>query len=422
MSVPTDNSVAIVRTRTNFRTWLSAARADLQTCLDAFEWAPDAIRKTIAVNLERSTQLVTTSLGIITKIDVYMRLHEEPLTRMSLNDRQTLQNVNQGMQPDAVVAADGSGDYLTINEAINAVPPRNNERFVIYVKKGVYLESVLVGMSKWNILMYGDGMHKTVVSGSRSNATGSTILQSATFAVQGFGFMAMDIGFENTAGPKKGQAVALFSASDRSVFYRCMMDGYQDTLFANSHRQFYRECDIYGTVDFIFGDAAMVIQNSNIYLKRGISNTNVITAQGKHIPQSISGISIHNCCILAAENLDGVETFLGRPWKNYSTVVIMESQLGSFINPRGWRAWEGSDPRLGVPDSILYVEYNNVGVGAVTTKRVHWKGLKVENTQEYARSYTVGSFLGGDDWLPSTGVAFEADLYSFCLNSEAYSF
>ncbi|XP_042005669.1 pectinesterase 2-like [Salvia splendens] len=201
-----------------------------------------------------------------------------------------------------------------------------------------------------------------------------------------------------------------------------MVDGYQDTLFAHSHRQFYRECEIYETVDFMFGDAVVVIQNNNIYLKRGVSNTNIITAQGKQTPQSISGISIHNCFILAAENLDSVETFLGRPWQNYSTVVIMESQLGSFIDPRGWRAWGGSDPRLGVPDTILYVEYNNVGPGSVTTKRVHWEGLKVEDTLEYARSYTVGSFLGGGDWLPSTSVAFEADLYSFHPNSEAYSF
>ncbi|KAG6405467.1 hypothetical protein SASPL_133057 [Salvia splendens] len=203
------------------------------------------------------------------------------------------------MQPDAVVAADGSGNYLTINEAINTAPSRT---------------------------------------------------------VQGFGFIAMDMGFENTTGPEKDQVVALFSASDRSVFYRYMVDGYQDTLFARSHRQFYRE----------------------------------------HIHTQLF--------VLAAENLDGVETFLGRPWHNYSTVVIMESQLGIFIDLGGWRAWGGSDPRLGVPDTILYVEYNIAGLGAVTIKRVHWKGLKVENSLEYARSYTVGSFLGGDDWLPSTGV------------------
>ena len=176
-------------------------------------------------------------------------------------------------------------------------------------------------------------------------------------------------------------------------------------MFAHSHRQFYRECDIYGTMDFIFGDASIVIQNNNIYLKRGISNANIITAQGKQIPQSISGISIHNCFILAAENLDGVEKFLGRPWQNYSTIVIMESQLGSFINPRGRRAWGGSDPSQGVPGTILYVKYNNAGPGTVTTKRVHWEGLKVENSLEYARSYMVGSFLGGGHWLPSTGVA-----------------
>lgn len=220
----------------------------------------------------------------------------------------------------------------------------------------------------------------------------------------------MDIGFRNTAGPHNGQAVALFSASDKSVFYRCLMDGYQDTLFAQSHRQFYRECNIYGTVDFIFGDAAVVIQNSNIYVKRGISKGNVITAQGKDLPQSISGTSIQNCTILPAENLDGVTTFLGRPWKPYSTTIIMESKLGSLINPQGWQAW---NDRVPVPDTILYVEYNNVCPGSDTTKRVQWKGVKVRDTEGYARNYTVRSFIGGASWLPSTGVPFQPDLSTY---------
>lgn len=162
-------------------------------------------------------------------------------------------------------------------------------------------------------------------------------------AVQGYGFIARDMGFWNTYGPGS-QAVALFSASERSVFYRCLMDGYQDTLFTHSNHQFYRECDIYGTVDFIFGDAAVVIQNSNILVKRGTSKVNVITA----------------------ENLDGIKTYLGRPWKNYSTTIIMESRLGSFIDPQGWLAWTGGNPP--VPDTILYVEYSNAGPGAETEK------------------------------------------------------
>lgn len=229
-------------------------------------------------------------------------------------------------------------------------------------------------------------------------------------AVQGSGFIAIDMGFRNTAGPDKGQAVALFSASDRSVFYRCLIDGYQDTLFAQSHRQFYRECDIYGTVDFIFGEAAVVIQNSKIYVKKGISESNVITAQGKDLPESVSGTSIQNCTILPAENLYGVVTFLGRPWKNYSTTIIMESDLGSFIHPQGWRAWQAGVP---VPDTILYVEHNNRGPGADTTNRVRWKGVKVQNTEDYARNYTVRSFLDGGSWLPSTGVPFQLDLCEY---------
>lgn len=184
-------------------------------------------------------------------------------------------------------------------------------------------------------------------------------------AVQGYGFIARDMGFWNTYGPGS-QAVALFSASERSVFYRCLMDGYQDTLFTHSNHQFYRECDIYGTVDFIFGDAAVVIQNSNILVKRGTSKVNVITAQGKDVPQSATGISIQNCSISPAENLDGIKTYLGRPWKNYSTTIIMESRLGSFIDPQGWLAWTGGNPP--VPDTILYVEYSNAGPGAETEK------------------------------------------------------
>ncbi|GFP94014.1 probable pectinesterase/pectinesterase inhibitor 46 [Phtheirospermum japonicum] len=309
------------------------------------------------------------------------------------------------MTPNVVVAADGSGNYTNITEAIKAVPlnsDQSNRRFVIYVKKGVYYENVRVEKEKWNVLIYGDGMHNTIVSSNHSNQTGSSTLSTATFAAYGKGFIAKDIGFVNTAGPANHQAVALMSSSDRSVFYRCLFDGYQDTLYTHTHRQFYRhhrqfyrECKIYGTTDFIFGDAAVVIQNSDILVRKPLkSKTTIVTAQGKLSPYSKTGISIQ-------------KTFLGRPWRNYSTVVVMESKLGSLIDPKGWLPWHKNTT---APDTIFYVEHGNVGPGANTDNRVKWKGLRVKDTQNDATNFTVRSLIDGDQWLPATGVPFQADL------------
>ncbi|KAK6146600.1 hypothetical protein DH2020_020469 [Rehmannia glutinosa] len=426
-SLPTNGSALTTReTRTNFRTWLSAAGAGLQTCMDDFEYAPDEVRKFVSASVHNSTKLVTTSLAIISKIDDYMSLHEgpsivdtidassevisdwDPINWMSSKDKKRIHKPKHTIKPDVVVAKDGSGKYKTISEAINDVPRHSNKRFVIYVKKGVYYENVRVEKEKWNVLIYGDGMENTIVSSNRSNRTGSSTSLSATFAAYGKRFIAKDMGFQNTAGAANGQAVALLSHSDKSVFYRCLIDGYQDTLYAHAHRQFYRECKIYGTIDFIFGDAAVVIQNCNILVKRPLrSQTNVITAQGKKNPYSKTGISIQKCSIAAAENLDGIKTFLGRPWKDYSTTVIMDSQLGSLIDPKGWLPWNNN---VSAPDTIHYVEHKNVGPGAVTTQRVRWKRLRLNNTQKDASKFTVRSFIDGDQWIPSTGVPFQADL------------
>lgn len=159
-------------------------------------------------------------------------------------------------------------------------------------------------------------------------------------AVDGDGFIARDITFENTAGPQKHQAVALRSGADHSVFYRCSFRGYQDTLYVYANRQFYRDCDIYGTVDFIFGDAVAVLQNCNIYVRKPMSNQqNTVTAQARTDPNENTGIIIHNCRITAAGDLKAVQgsfrTFLGRPWQKYSRTVFMKSALDSLISPAG---------------------------------------------------------------------------------------
>ncbi|CAI9771848.1 unnamed protein product [Fraxinus pennsylvanica] len=404
----------------DLRTWLSSAGTYQQTCIDGLENSSNGLHSILVQNLKNSTEYTSNSLAIISAIEdsIYSlggigrrRLMsfngDEAPNWLSFKDRKLLQAPSSKIKADAVVAKDGSGKYKTISAALKAVPEKSKKRFVIYVKRGVYFENVRVEKKKWNVMIIGDGKDATIVSGSLNFVDGTPTFQSATFAVFGQGFIARDMGFRNTAGAAKHQAVALMSTADLSVFFRCSMDAFQDTLYPNSNRQFYRECNIYGTVDFIFGNAAVVIQNCNILPKKPMpGQQNTITAQGKIDPNQNTGISIQNCTILPAGNLTGVNTFLGRPWKNYSTTVYMQSMMGTFIDPKGWLPWVGT----GAPNTIFYAEFQNFGPGAVTKNRVEWKGLKLNLSASQAKKFSVNSFIDGQKWLPATGVSFKSGL------------
>lgn len=234
-----------------------------------------------------------------------------------------------------------------------------------------------------------------------------------TVGIDGSGFIARDITFRNGAGPSKGQAVALRSASDLSVFYRCAIQGYQDTLMVHSQRQFYRECYIYGTIDFIFGNAAVVFQNCLIYVRRPLKGqANVITAQGRNDPFQDTAITIHNSKILAASDLKPVvkafKTYLGRPWMQYSRTIIMKTYLDSLVSPLGWSPWAVESSFA--LDTLYYGEYKNSGPGSATKWRVKWKGFHVITSSATAARFTVGSLIAGSSWLPSTGVPFTSGL------------
>lgn len=224
-------------------------------------------------------------------------------------------------------------------------------------------------------------------------------------AIAGRGFIARDITFKNTAGAAKHQAVAFRSGSDESVYYRCLFDAFQDTLYAHSNRQFYRDCDVTGTIDFIFGNAGVVFQGCNIQPRQPMPNQFVtITAQGKKDPNQNTGISIQRCTMSPLDNLTA-QTYLGRPWKEFSTTVIMETSIGGFLNPKGWISWVANvDP----PASIFYGEYHNTGLGSNTANRVTWAGYKPAMSPVEASKYNVESLIQGPSWLPSTNVAFES--------------
>ncbi|KAI3918326.1 hypothetical protein MKX01_041646 [Papaver californicum] len=317
---------------------------------------------------------------------------------------------------DFVVAKDGSGNFKTINEAVAALrrQMRNQgqpPRVVIYVRSGVYSENVEVDRGMKNVMFVGDGIDKTIVTGNKNVIDGATTLSSATFGVSGDGFWARDMTFENTAGPEKEQAVALRVSSDLSAFYRCSFRGYQDTLLLHSQRQFYRDCDIYGTVDYIFGNAAAVLQNCNIFVRKPLHGHGImITAQGRDDPNENTGISIHGSRVIPDLDLRTVKglfkSYLGRPWKKYSRTVIFKSDLDGLIDPKGWKEWRG-DFAL---STLFYGEYMNSGVGASTSNRVNWPGFHVLNRESDVAPFTVSRFIQGETWIPDTGIPFSISI------------
>lgn len=221
----------------------------------------------------------------------------------------------------------------------------------------------------------------------------------------GSGFIAMSMGFQNTAGPESHQAVALRVQSDMSAFYNCRIDGYQDTLYVQAHRQFYRNCVISGTVDFIFGDSTTVIQNCLIIVRKPMDNQqNTVTAHGRSNERETTGLVIQNCRIVPEQILEPVRfkipTYLGRPWKLYSRTVIMESTLADFIQPAGWMPWAGNFAL----DTLDYAEYGNRGPGANTARRVNWKGFHVITNRIQALKFTPAPFIQADQWLRFTGT------------------
>ncbi|GAB4825958.1 Probable pectinesterase/pectinesterase inhibitor 59 [Ancistrocladus abbreviatus] len=228
-------------------------------------------------------------------------------------------------------------------------------------------------------------------------------------------FIARGITFRNTAGPRSSQAVALRSGSDLSVFYQCAFYGYQDTLFVHLQRQFYRECYIFGTIDIIFGNAAVVLQNCMIYARKPIwGQAKVITAQARGDLNQNTAIVIHNSSILPAPDLRPtvclVATYLGRPWQPYSRTVVMKSYLGDLVNPTGWLEWDSTSSL----NTLYYAEYRNFGPGSSVRRRVKWHGFHVIKSATVASSFTVDRFIAGRTWLPSTGVPFTSGISFIC--------
>ncbi|KAF5732079.1 pectin methylesterase [Tripterygium wilfordii] len=416
----------------DLKTLLSAAITNQETCLDGFSHddADKRVRETLLdgqVHVEKMCSNVLAMIKNMTDTDIAnemlktknRKLLEEEKEEsvdgivwpewLSAGDRRLLQS--SSVTPDTVVAADGSGNHRTVSAAVAAAPSKSSKRYVIRIKAGVYRENVDIPKGKTNIMFLGDGRKTTIITASRNVVDGSTTFHSATVAAVGANFLARDITFQNTAGPSKHQAVALRVGSDLSAFYQCDMIAYQDTLYVHSNRQFYINCYVAGTVDFIFGNAAAVLQDCDIHARRPNSGQkNMVTAQGRTDPNQNTGIVIQKSRIGATSDLKPVQssfpTFLGRPWKEYSRTVVMQSVISDVIDPAGWHIWDGNFAL----STLYYGEYQNTGAGAGTSKRVTWKGYRVITSATEAQGFTPGRFIAGGSWLPSTGFPYSLGL------------
>ncbi|CDY60700.1 BnaA01g37100D [Brassica napus] len=392
----------------DLKTLISSAITNQETCLDGF--SHDDADKKVRKFLLKGQHMCSNALAMIKNMTDTDIANFELKAKLSSNNQ-----LDAKGWPTWLSAGDRrllqGGKFKTIAAAVAAAPDNSKRRYVIHIKAGVYRENVEVSKKKKNIMFMGDGRTRTIITGNRNVVDGSTTFHSATVAAVGERFLARDITFQNTAGPSKHQAVALRVGSDFSAFYQCDMLAYQDTLYVHSNRQFFVKCLIAGTVDFIFGNAAVVLQNCDIHARRPNSGQkNIVTAQGRTDPNQNTGIIIQKCRIGATSDLQRVRshfpTYLGRPWKEYSQTVIMQSDISDVIRPEGWFEWTGTFAL----NTLTYREYANKGAGAGTARRVKWRGFKVITAASEAQRYTAGQFIGGGGWLRSTGFPFSLGL------------
>ena len=304
-----------------------------------------------------------------------------------------LLTVVAGMQAkdyDIIVAQDGSGDYKTVQEAINAVPDFRKEKETrIFIRNGVYKEKLVLAECKLNVTLIGESAEGTVLTyddfASKPNIFGENkgTSGSSSFYIYGPGFHAYDITFANSSGPV-GQAVAAFVAGNRAVFVRCRFLGYQDTLYTygKMSRQYYKDCYIEGTVDFIFGSSTAFFENCEIHsLGRGYL-TAASTPEGRD-----HGYVLHRCRLTAEAGVERV--MLGRPWRPYAKTVFVECAMGDHIDPAGWFNWgvEKEKTAFYAESASRTLDGKDVDV----SKRVKW------SHQVGANDYTIDKVLADSD-------------------------
>ncbi len=292
-------------------------------------------------------------------------------------------------QPDIVVAKDGSGRFTTVQAAFDAVPVHNKKKLTIYIKKGVYKEKLHLDATKDFVTLRGEDRFSTILTWDdhpgKVSPSGDSINTRSSYSclIRADHFSADNICFQNDAGFTAGQAVAMEADGDQLVFTNCRFIGNQDILFTNSEssRQYYKDCYIEGTTDFIFGSATVWFEQCHIHSKKN-SHVTAASTPAEHT----FGYVFHDCVLTGDTSLHSVS--LGRPWRPYACVAYLNCYLGPHIRAEGWSNWNNTDNYK----TTRYAEYHNTGPGAGTTARLSWTR---QLSDEAAALYTLSNVLGG---------------------------
>ncbi len=301
-----------------------------------------------------------------------------------------------GQAREVTVAADGSGQFTRVQQAVDHAPSHSRDRFVIHIKPGIYKERVTVPPDKTFLTFRGDDAQTTIITFDMHpmpNPNGGRALitfDTPTVFIQANDFTAENITFENSAG-RQGQALALTIMSDRGVFRYCRFLGFQDTLLAQAGRQYFDHCYIQGATDFIFGGSAAYFDNCEIH----VTANGYITAANTPKDQQYGYVFSH-CKITGEAN---ALTVLGRPWRPYAATVFLNTEMSSNVRAVGWNNW--NDPAK--EKTARYAEYASSGPGGDAGSRVTWAHVL---TDAEAKTYSIENVLGGvDGWNPKTGEA-----------------
>lgn len=295
-------------------------------------------------------------------------------------------------QRQFTVAQDGSGDFTTVQAALDAIPPGNDRPFTVNIKKGVYREVVVVDARKNFVHLRGEDAATTILTydnhaGTRlpNGDTLNTWTCASTF-VYGNDFRAENLTFANTAGFTAGQAVGLRIEGNRAALFNCRIVGHQDILFLSGSgvKHYFRDCYIEGTTDFIFGAATAVFENCRIHSRK---NSHVTAASTNSIIPF--GFVFFNCRLTADSNINKVS--LGRPWTPTASVTYINCWMGAHIIPEGWNNWKNPANEA----TVRYAEYGSSGPGAQTETRVPWAR---KLSDEDVKRYTLENILG--PWKP----------------------
>jgi pectinesterase len=300
-----------------------------------------------------------------------------------------------------VVAGDGSGQYRTVQSAVDAIPINGTDPVIVRIKPGTYTERIVVPRGRPHVRFVGEDAAKTILTyelnalsqGSTGRAVGTS--GSTSTNVLADDFTAENITFANSTPRDVAQALALSANGDRQVYRRCRFLGWQDTLYANRGRQLFDDCYIEGGVDFIFGAATAVFLNCEIHSKR----KGYVTASST--PQDAKyGYVFLNCRLTAAKDLDPSSVYLGRPWRDYSNVLFLNCEMGPHIRPEGWHNWNQPNREK----TARFGEFGSTGPGAKPDARVSWSRQLPETE---AKAITAKAVLAGrDEWDPSKVLSF----------------